>query len=274
MGYDFLEASNDIDSGDIVIVGYPFDSTSSFRSGSRNGPYSLRYHSWNLETFSPYRKTDIHTKRYSDIGDVELPFGDINKTNLMIYENTRRLLTMKKRIISLGGEHSVTYPIIKAYNEFFDDFVMVVFDAHADLREDYQGVEFSHACVIRNCSKLITPKRICQLGIRSYTEEEWKYSSNMFFFSDRTENFDFSVLKGRKIYISIDIDALDPSIVPGTGTPEPGGFFFNDFMNFLIKFRDFDVIGCDLVELSPDYDPSAVSSIAAAKIVRELILLL
>ncbi|MGE3062264.1 MAG: agmatinase [bacterium] len=274
MGYDFLEASNDIDFGDIVIVGYPFDSTSSFRSGSRNGPFSLRYHSWNLETFSPYRKTDIHTKRYSDIGDLELPFGDVEKANSMIYENTKRLLKMKKQIISLGGEHSITYPIIKAYSESFDDFVMVVFDAHADLREDYQGVKFSHACVVRNCSNLITTKRICQIGIRSYTEEEWKFSKNMLYFSDTIEGFDFSILKNKKIYISIDIDALDPSIVPGTGTPEPGGIFFKNFIDFLVEFRNFDVIGCDLVELSPDYDQSAVSSITAAKIVRELILLL
>ena len=274
MGDDFLEASNDIDYGDIVILGYPFDSTSSFRSGSRKGPFSLRYHSWNLETFSPYRKIDIHTKKYSDIGDMELPFGNIEKTNSMVYENTKRLLKMKKQVIALGGEHSITFPIIKAYSEIYDDFIMVVFDAHADLRNDYQGVQFSHACVIKNCADIITSKRICQLGVRSYTEEEWNYSKNMLYFSDTINDFDFSILKNKKIYLSIDVDVLDPSIVSGTGTPEPGGIFFKDFIDFLIRFKEFDVIGCDVVELSPDYDLSDVSSITAAKIVRELILLL
>lgn len=270
----FLESSADIKNSDIVITGYPFDSTSSFRSGSRKGPDAIREYSWNLETFSPFTKRDIHEKLYADAGNIELPFGDTSKALKMIYSNTKKLLKKGKKIISLGGEHTVTYPIIKAYSEFFDDFIMIVFDAHADLRTEYLGVKYSHACAVRLCADIIGPKRICQLGIRSYTKEEYEYSPNMLHFSDNLKDFDFSIIKGKKLYISIDIDALDSSVVPGTGTPEPGGLFFKEFMDFLIKMSGNEIIGCDLVELSPDYDHSGISAAAASKIARELILLL
>ncbi|HAF07302.1 MAG: agmatinase [bacterium] len=274
MIYNFLESSEDKKNSEIVIVGYPFDSTSSFRAGSRNGPNSLRFFSWNLETFSNYQKKDIHEKNYFDMGDVELPFGDIKKTNSIIYKTTKRLLNSKKKIISLGGEHSITYPIIKAFNEYYDDFILVVFDAHADLREEYLGVKFSHACVVRNCVKLLGEKRVCQLGIRSYTKEEFEFSKKLLSFNEDINSFDFNLIKGKRIYISIDLDVLDPSVFPGTGTPEAGGFNFKDFINFILKFQDNEIVGVDLVELSPEHDISGISQAAAAKIVREIILLL
>ncbi len=274
MVYNFLESSTDKKNSEIVIVGYPYDSTSSFRSGSRNGPMALRLFSWNLETFSNYQKEDIHTKNYFDMGDVELPYGDIKRTNKIIYENTKKLLKNKKKIISLGGEHSITYPIIKAFNQFYDDFILIVFDAHADLRKDYMGVKFSHACVIRNCAEIIGTKRICQLGIRSFTSEEYEFSKNLLYFSEDLESFNFDLIKSKKIYISIDLDLLDPSNIPGTGTPEAGGFTFKEFIHFLLKFKTFDIVGVDVVELSPDHDPSGISAAAAAKLVREIILFL
>jgi len=270
----FLEASEDVKNSNIVIAGYPYDSTSSFRSGSRKGPNAIREYSWNLETFSPFTKMDIHTKKYADSGDIELPFGDTKRAINMIYSNTKKLLKKGKKVISLGGEHTVTYPIIKAYSEFYDDFIMIVFDAHADLRDNYLGVKYSHACAMNLCSGVIGSKRICQFGIRSYTKEEYEYSPNMLHFSDNLNDFDFNKIKNKRIYISIDIDALDSSVVPGTGTPEPGGLFFREFMDFLLKFSNYEVIGCDLVELAPDYDPSGISAAAASKITRELILLL
>lgn len=274
MIYNFLESSTDKKNSDIVIVGYPYDSTSSFRSGSRNGPNSLRFFSWNLETFSNYQKKDIHTKKYFDMGDVELPFGDIKRTNSIIYKTTKKLLNSKKKIISLGGEHSITYPIIKAFNEYYDDFILVVFDAHADLREDYMGVKFSHACVTRNCVKLLGEKRVCQLGIRSYTKEEFEFSKELLFFNEDINSFNFNLLKNKKLYISIDLDVLDPSVFPGTGTPEAGGLNFKEFINFILKFKDYEIVGVDLVELSPEHDISGISQAAASKIVREIILLL
>lgn len=274
MIYNFLESSDDKKNSEIVIVGYPFDSTSSFRAGSRNGPNSLRFFSWNLETFSNYQKKDIHTKNYFDMGDIELPLGNIKKTNEIIFNTTKKLLKSNKKIISLGGEHSITYPILKAFNDFYEDFILIVFDAHADLREEYMGTKFSHACVTRNCAKLIGEKRICQLGIRSYTEEEYEFSKKLLFFDENLTYFNFDLIKNKKIYISIDLDVLDPSIVPGTGTPEAGGLKFKEFIDFLLKFKNTEIIGTDIVELSPEHDVSGISSAAAAKIVRELILLL
>ena len=274
MEYNFLESDNSIEDNDIIIVGYPYDSSASFRAGSRKGPMSLRYYSYSLETFSPYFKKDIHTKKYADIGDIELSFGDFNLIENTIYNKTKELLQKGKRIISIGGEHTITYPIIKAYNENYENLIMIILDAHADLREEYLGNKYSHACTSNLCSKVIGYNNIIQLGPRSYTEEEYKLLNNLLFYSENINDFDFSLLKDKNIYLSIDLDILDPSILPGTGTPEPDGIMFNDLIKFLTQLYKFKVIGADIMELAPDYDISGISSIVASKILRELILIL
>ncbi len=274
MDYNFLESENTIENNDIIIVGYPYDSSSSFRSGSRKGPMSLRYYSYNLETFSPYFKKDIHTKKYADIGDIELSFGKFELVENVIYENTLKLLELNKDIISLGGEHTISYPIIKAYKEKYKDLILIILDAHADLRKEYLRNKFSHACTTYLCSKVLGMKNIIQLGPRSYTEEEYRELGNTLFYSQNINDLDFSLLENKNIYLSIDLDVLDTSVLPGTGTPEPGGIMFNELMDFIIKLSKYKIIGADIVELAPDYDMTGISSITAAKILREVILIL
>lgn len=270
MDYRFLEAADGI-KGNIILTGFPFDSTTSFRSGSRSGPPALRHASYGLETFSPYQHNDLSSVSYSDNGDIELPFGNTEAAIDMIYKYASAMLKDGKKLMSFGGEHTVTYPLIKAYREHYKDFTLIVFDAHADLRRDYLGFKYSHACTTRLCTDVIGNENTVVIGARSYTEEEYEYSSNILHFSTDISSIPMDKIK-KNVYISVDMDVLDPSVFPGTGTPEPGGFGFDRLLRDILYFRNLNIIGCDIVELSPDYDHSGISSVTAAKIARELLL--
>lgn len=270
MDYRYLEAEAG-DNADIVLTGFPFDSTTSFRSGSRNGPPSLRHASYGLETFSPYQHRDLSDVSYSDNGDMELPFGNTEKALDMIYEYAKEELSKGRKLMSFGGEHTVTYPLIKAYKELYRDFTLIVFDAHADLRRDYLGFKYSHACTTRLCTDIVGNENTVIVGARSYTAEEYEYSENILHFSTDISSIPMDKVK-KNVYISVDLDVLDPSVLPGTGTPEPGGFAFDRLLRDILYFRSLNIIGCDIVELAPDYDHSGISAVTAAKIARELLL--
>lgn len=260
----------------IKLLGIPFDGTVSYRPGSRFAPSTLRNEWYGIETYSPYQDKDLEDYCVEDLGDVEVPIGNTLRTLECIEAKVSEVISKDSILISIGGEHLVTYPIIKAFSKVYENLCIIHLDAHADLREDYLGEKLSHATVIRLCHDILGDDRIFQFGIRSGTKDEFCFAS-----SGKVKMHKFT-LKGleeistkignRPTYLTIDLDVLDPSVFPGTGTPEPGGASFNDLVDFIIRMKNLNIVGADIVELSPHYDHSGVSTAVACKVLRELML--
>ena len=274
----FLGCGDSYEESPIVIFGAPFDSTTSYRPGTRFASKVMRSESYGLETYSPSLDLDLDDEsiKIFDAGDLELPFGNTERSLQMIEANFEEILKDRKIPFMLGGEHLVTLAGIRAVKKFFDDVSIIHFDAHTDLREDYLGEKLSHACVIRRAWDLVGDGRIYQFGIRSGLREEFEFAREHTFLQKFTfEHLDevVSKLRGRKVYFTIDLDVLDPSVFPGTGTPEAGGVSFVELLKAsMLVVQNLDVVACDLVELSPPYDPSGISTATALKIFREMLL--
>lgn len=272
----YLAAASDYQEATAVIYGAPMDFTVSFRPGTRFGPEKIRNVSMVLEEYSPYQDKHLEEIALYDSGDLALPFGNVEKSLQLIYDTAERLHKDNKFPILLGGEHLVSLPSIKATYEHFKNLKVIQFDAHADLREDYEGEPNSHATVIRKVAELIGGSNVFQLGIRSGTMDEFAYGrqNTNLYFNQVSEPLDEIIQKcgNDPVYITLDIDVFDPGFAPGTGTPEPGGFSANEVLNAFKKLRKLNVIGFDLVEVSPVYDQSDITSVLAAKLVREAIL--
>lgn len=261
-----------------MMFGAPFDSTTSYRPGTRFGSAAIRHESYGIETYSPYQDKDLEDASVIDLGDLELCMGDTKKVLESIEEQTRTILQAAKRPFMLGGEHLVTLGAFRAVADFYPDVHIIHFDAHADLRQDYMGAPLSHASVLRRCWEIVGDGRIFQFGIRSGDREEFAWGRTHV----KTRRFDFEglqetldALKGKPVYFTLDLDVLDPSVFPGTGTPEPGGVSFEDLRKAATMVcSQAKVVGCDVNELSPHYDQSGVSTIVACKIVREMLLAL
>ncbi len=262
-----------------VLFGAPFDSTTSNRPGTRFGPSALRRESYGLELYSPYQDKDLTDCAVLDSGDLELPMGSSASWPWRHSRSGRRRFSSAgKRPFLLGGEHLVTLGAFRAVFEQYPDVHIIHFDAHADLRQEYLGVELSHACVLRRCWDLTGDGRIFQFGIRSGDRSEWQWGRDHV----TTHPFDLEGLEERvnalgdkPIYFTVDLDVLDPSVFPGTGTPEPGGVSFEALRRAVtLVCSRCNVVGCDVNELSPPYDPSGVSNAVAAKVVREMLLAL
>ncbi len=257
------------------LVGVPYDGTSTFRPGSRFAPNSIREASYGIESYSPYQDKDLKDAKFFDIGDIPVSYSNIDLNFKTIESFIFKLILKGKKVISMGGEHLISYPIIKAFKRKFKEIVVIHVDAHSDLANTFRGESFSHATVMRRVAELIGFENLFQLGIRSLLKEDKilpKRKENMCMFNlDKAEKF-LEEAGDRPIYLSLDLDVLDPSILPGTGTPEPGGVDFKELLRFILLLKDYRVAGADIVELSPHYDTSGVSSITAATILRELIL--
>ena len=259
-----------------VIFGAPFDSTTSFRPGARFASRTMRSESFGLETYSPYQDKDLLDIKVFDSGDLELCFGDTTKALEDIEERTEIILNSGKIPLMIGGEHLVTLGAVRAAAKKHPDLHIIHFDAHTDLREDYLKNKLSHASVIRRCWEIVGDGKIFQFGIRSGDREEFKWGKEHV----KTQKFDFrgleetvEKLKGKPIYFTIDLDVLDPSVFPGTGTPEAGGVTFMQLLNAILTVCNSSrIVGCDVNELCPVYDQSGVSTAVAGKIVRELLL--
>lgn len=271
----WMGACEDYAQADWVLVGLPYDGTTSFRPGTRFGPPAIRDASWGLETYSPLQHAELSGVSYFDAGELEFPQGNRDEILSIIRENARDVLAADKRWLGLGGEHLVTYPVIQAYVEKYPDLAVLHFDAHADLRDDYLGEKLSHATVLRRVTDLIGPERLVQIGIRSGPKEEFAWMREHGTLLERKEDIARGLqrLQGRPVFLTIDLDVLDPSILCGTGTPEPGGMSFSTFIEWLLAFQGLNFVGADVVELSPHYDASGVSNVVAAKVVREVMLL-
>lgn len=273
---EYLGASSDYSKANAVIYGAPMDFTVSFRPGTRFGPEKIRQVSIVLEEYSPYQNRELSEINFFDAGDLALPFGNVDRSLQLIYKKAYKLHEDKKFPILLGGEHLVSLPAIQAAFEYYNTLKVIQFDAHADLRENYEGEANSHATVIRKTAELIGGSNVFQLGIRSGTKEEFEYGrkETNFYFDKVLEPLAEVVDKcgNDPVYITVDIDVLDPAFAPGTGTPEPGGFSVKDILIAFETLKELNVVAFDLVEVSPALDHSDITSIAAAKLVREALL--
>ncbi len=274
----FLECDKPFKQAQIALFGAPFDSTTSYRPGTRFGSGAIRRESFGIESYSPYQDKDLIDAQVMDCGDLELCFGNTEKALEAIEKQTTAIFEAGKLPFMLGGEHLVTLGAFRAAAKAYPDVNIIHMDAHADLRDEYLGVSLSHACVLRRCWELIGDGRIFQFGIRSGDREEFAWGRDHVF----TNKFNLDGLEdivkdlGQKpVYFTVDLDVLDPSMFPGTGTPEPGGVSF-DALRQAVTYvcSHANVIGCDVNELSPHYDASGVSTMVACKLVREMLLAL
>ncbi len=257
------------ESAGTVLLGCPLDATSSFRGGTKFAPDSIRRASWTLETYSPYLKRDLDDVPFYDAGDLELRQGSLEDSLDLIEAAAAEIVAKGKKVFLLGGEHLLTFPSLKAMRRSFETLQIVHFDAHCDLRDEYEGQRLSHATVMKRV-KEIGEWRIFQIGVRSGTRQEFQELDPV----ESPESLAARLDRAAPTYVTFDMDTIDPSLVPGVTTPEPGGPTFKEVMAYFSVLLGMNIVGADVVELSPDYDTTFVSSISASKVVREILMLL
>lgn len=272
----FLGCDSGYEQAKAVIFGAPFDGTTSYRPGTRFASRVMRAESYGLETYSPYQDRDMSDIKVFDGGDLELPFGNVQAVLERIGEKAAQILADNKIPVMLGGEHLVTLGAVRAVAKKYPDLHILHFDAHTDLRDDYLGENLSHATVLRRCWDILGDGRIFQFGIRSGDKPEFMWAAqghtamrkfDLHGFHETVEK-----LKGKPLYVTIDLDVLDPSAFPGTGTPEAGGVTFMELLGAILSLKAANVVACDINELSPPYDLSGTSTATALKVLRELLL--
>jgi agmatinase len=266
---EYMGSKADAELAGITLLGCPLDATSSFRGGTKFAPESIRKASWTLETYSPYLKQDLDEMMFFDAGSLELPPGNLEQSLELIESAVAEIVEKGKKILVLGGEHLVTYPILKAMTKRFGDMQIVHFDAHCDLRDEYEGQKLSHATVMKRVKELGRTEMF-QIGIRSGTRREFEELAPI----DSPASLAARLNRNIPIYVSFDMDVFDPSLVAGVTTPEPGGLTFNAVMEYFSVLMGMNIIGADIVELAPDYDTTFVSSVTASKVAREMLMLL
>ncbi len=271
----FIGCDKEYNEADIVIFGAPFDSTTSYRPGTRFASKVMRSESFGLETYSPYQDKDLCDINVFDGGDLELPFGNTQRVLDEISDMTKGILVDNKIPVMIGGEHLVTLGSIREVAKKYPDLCIIHFDAHTDLRDDYLGEKLSHATVIRRCHDILGDDRIFQFGIRSGEKFEFEFAKEHNFIN----KFDLNGLEevieklaDKPVYFTLDLDVLDTSVFCGTGTPEAGGVTFMELLEAIIKIGKLNIVGADVNELSPVYDQSGASTAVACKILRELLL--
>ena len=271
----FIGCDNSYEESKIVLFGAPFDSTTSFRPGTRFASKAMRSESFGIETYSPYQDGDLEDFAVFDSGDLELPFGNTQRVLDQTEEHTAEILKDGKIPCMIGGEHLVTLGAMRAVVKQYPDVHIIHFDAHADLREDYLEERFSHATVLHRVWDLVGDGKIFQFGIRSGDRSEFVWAKDHVF----TNKFNFhglkeivDQLKEKPVYFTLDLDVLDPSVFPGTGTPEAGGVSFQELLEAMIQVSHLNIVGFDVNELSPVYDQSGSSTAMACKVLRELLI--
>ena len=275
----FLACDASYEEAGIVLYGAPFDSTTSYRPGTRFGSRAIRSESYGLESYSPYQDRDLTDYAVFDAGDQELCFGDASLALKDLRERAAEVAGDGKIPFMLGGEHLVTLGAVRAVAEKYPGLHIIHFDAHADLRDDYLGAKLSHACVLRRCHEIVGDGRIHQFCIRSGERAEFEFAAQ----HTEMHKFDFTGLAAlteqlcatkEPVYLTIDLDCLDPSCFPGTGTPEAGGVSFLQLLDAIRTVSKANIVGADLNELAPMLDISGVSTATACKVLRELLIAL
>ncbi len=273
--HTFIGCDNEYDESKIVIFGAPFDSTTSYRPGTRFASSAMRNESFGIETYSPYQDKDLTDIKVFDGGDLELCFGSPESALNDIENFSAQILSDGKMPLMIGGEHLVTLGSVRAAAKKYPNLCIIHFDAHADLRDNYLGQKLSHACVMRRCHELVGDRNIFQFGIRSGDREEFLWGREHVI----TNKFNFrgleklhEIIKNRPVYFTIDLDVLDPSCFPGTGTPEAGGVTFTELMLAVQTVSTMNTVAIDVNELSPALDQSGASTALACKLLREILL--
>ncbi|MDC7243610.1 MAG: agmatinase [Sphaerochaetaceae bacterium] len=274
----FQSCKSEYEESKVVLFSSPMDTTTSYRPGTRFAGNAIRVESIGIEWYSPYFDMDLKDYKTCDIGDIELPMGDVENSLDSIYKTAKEIIKDNKLPMMVGGEHLVTLPVVKALAEKHKDLRIIHLDAHTDLRDEFLGRKLSHATVLRRCYDILGDNKIYQFGIRSGDKHEFEWAKK----HTHLQKFDLTGLtevieeiKDHPVYITIDLDVLDPSIFPGTGTPEPGGITYKELLFAMGSFKKLNnVVGADIVELAPMLDSSNGSTIVAAKTLREMILLL
>lgn len=275
----FLACDAAYEDAKLVLFGAPFDSTTSYRPGTRFGPSAIRHESFGIETYSPYQDLDLEDYSIFDSGDLELSFGNSELALADIEDRTSIILEDGKLPLMIGGEHLVTLGTVRSVLKRYPDLHVIQFDAHADLRQEYLGAPLSHACVMRRCHDLLGDGRIHQFCIRSGEREEFRFAKDhtdmhKFGFEGLAELIEDLRAKKTPIYLTIDLDCLDPGYFPGTGTPEAGGVSFPELLNAILTVTKGNVVAADINELAPNLDQSGASTALACKLTRELMLAL
>ncbi|HHY73807.1 MAG TPA: agmatinase [Bacillus bacterium] len=278
-GNVFIKSHPHFEESEAVLYGMPMDWTVSFRPGSRFGPARIREVSVGLEEYSAYLDRELEEVKYYDAGDIPLPFGNAQRSLDMIEEFVDGILAADKFPLGMGGEHLVTWPVIRAMYKKYPDLAIIHMDAHTDLREDYEGEPLSHSTPIRKAAELIGPTNVFSFGIRSGMKEEFEWAKEVGMYIAKFEVLEplkeiLPKLAGRPVYVTIDIDVLDPAFAPGTGTVDAGGITSRELLASIheIAKSDIKVVGADLVEVAPIYDPSEQTANTASKLLREMIL--
>jgi agmatinase len=271
----FLGCESGYEDAKFVLFGAPFDGTTTYRPGTRFASRRMREESYGIETYSPYLDKDLEDIKVFDAGDLDLPFGDTKKALDMIQDFVAQILADGKTPVMIGGEHLVTLPALKAVSEKFKDLYVVHFDAHADLRDEYLGEKLSHSTVMRRVCETVGAKRIFQYGIRSGERSEFEYAKDFTYMTKfYIKDLETAIEKigDNPVYITVDLDCVDPSEFPATGTPEAGGVSFEELRQAVQKIGKLNVVGADITELCPPYDATGVSTALACKFLRELLL--
>ncbi len=259
----------------VGLFGVPYDGTTSFRPGARFGPAAIREVSNGLESYDPQLDLDLEDLAFADLGAVAIPFGAPEPVVAAVRQATEAVLALGLAPLMLGGEHSISSGAVAAVAQRHPDLVLVQLDAHADLRQSWLGARHSHACAMRRCLEVLPSGELRQIAIRSGTREEFQELRA----TARLVPIDamaaaLAPLRGRPLYLTVDLDWFDPAVLPGTGTPEPGGFHWPRFAELVEELRQHRLVAADVVELAPQLDPSGVSAVLAAKVTRSLLLLL
>lgn len=274
----FMSFDKSYHEAEIVYFGCPFDGTASYKKGSVQGPEEIRMASYGLENYSPYLELDLETDtKIIDVGDLNLQMKSVEDVLKEIRDFSIRIVADNKIPLMVGGEHLVTLPVVESVLEKHQELHVIHLDAHMDLRNEYEGEKLSHATVLRRIYDLLKPGKIHQFGIRSGTKEEFlfasKYCNSNFFDLEKMKNL-IEDIGDDPVYITIDLDVLDPSIFPGTGTQEPGGVTFKEMIEGLKNLRGLNIVGADIVELAPNLDASGISTACACKVIREIALII
>ena len=274
---NYIDCDAEYEEARIVLYGAPFDSTTSFRPGTRFAGQAIRNDSYGLELYSPYQDRELAEGTVYDCGDLETAIGDSGAVLAQIEETAAQIMDDGKVPFMIGGEHLVTLGAVRAAVKRHPGLHIIHFDAHTDLRTDYLGVELSHACVMRRCWELLGDGRIHQFGIRSGEKQEfdWAKSGHTDFHPFLLDGLSeaLEVIGDAPVYFTVDLDVMDPSVFPGTGTPEPGGVDFLTLMRAATEVcGKAKLIGCDVNELCPPCDPTGASTAAACKIIREMLI--
>ncbi len=273
----FLGCTAQYAAADVALFGAPFDGTVTYRPGTRFAPAAMRAESFGIETYSPYWERDLEDCAICDLGDIDIPIGNTALSLQWIGELAASILADGKKPLMVGGEHLVSVPAIGAAAAHHPGLTIVHFDAHADLRQDYLGEQLSHSTALRRAHECVGDGSIWQFGIRSGTAEEFSWAAahtHLHPFGLHGVAEAARAIGDRPVYLTVDLDVFDSSLLPGTGTPEAGGVFYPEFISALRALQGLNLIGADVVELSPHYDPSGASTALACKALRDVALLL